>query len=197
VMGSALDVAQNRNDVRTAGVQPVDRVDEVLAAQRGAGQTVGGQAEDSAPDAAQNSPPRIIERLFPTTGPLLVVMLIVLSMIMVVLGLIRFLFRHTYAQPVLTYSEPRLLPSPDHVRPVNFSWPPPNQVEADPDLESLQSVKKALDVIEESVAEIDSSRQLRRRSWRINPEGCLLVHLFLWSRHAAVSLEQAVALDLK
>ncbi len=164
-MDSARDAAQNRNDVRTAGVQAVDRAaDEVQASQRGAGQTIGGQAEDSAPDAAQNTAPPIIERMFPTTAPLVLVMLVVLSMIMVVLGLIKFLFRHTYAQPVLTFHQPRLLPPPDHVRPVDFSWPPPNQVEADPDVaSSLESVKKALDTVEENVAEIDCSRQLRRR----------------------------------
>jgi hypothetical protein len=146
-------------------VQAIDRApDDVQAAQLEAGRIAGGQAVDRAPDAAQNTSPPIIERLLtPTTRPLVLVMLTVLSMVMVVLGLIRILFRHTYAQPLLTFSEPRLLPSPDHVRPVDLSWPPPNQIEADRAVaSSLESAKN--EAIEDTAVEIDLPRQLRRRS---------------------------------
>jgi hypothetical protein len=165
VTDSRRDAAQNRSDVAIAGVQAIDRApDDVQAAQLEAGRIAGGQAVDRAPDAAQNTSPPIIERLLtPTTRPLVLVMLTVLSMVMVVLGLIRILFRHTYAQPLLTFSEPRLLPSPDHVRPVDLSWPPPNQIEADRAVaSSLESAKN--EAIEDTAVEIDLPRQLRRRS---------------------------------
>jgi hypothetical protein len=48
------------------------------------------------------------------------------------------------------------------VRPLDLSSQPENQVEADPGVASCaNSVKKALDVIEETVAEMASSRQPR------------------------------------
>ena len=88
---------------------------------------------------------------------------LVIVMVVVALGLIKFLFRRTYAKRVLAFGAMRLSqPPPDYACPVDSSWPLRNQVEADPNAaSSLESVKKALDTIEEAVAEMTSSRQLR------------------------------------
>jgi hypothetical protein len=187
-----LDAAQDANDVFRAGGEPVDRApdaaqttddvarvgapaadrapDELQAAlpyiaQRDPPQTVG-MASVSRADAAQNTPPSILEsKATPTTrslGALWVAMAMVMAV--VAFGLVDFLFRRTYAKRVLAFGARRLQPPPDYPRLVNLSWPPPNQFEADTGVaSSLESVKKALGTIEEAVGEI-SSRQLRRLS---------------------------------
>jgi hypothetical protein len=151
----APDAAQNPNDIATAEGQAVDRaLDEVKAVpsyitEREAGQTVGIAA-----DAAQNTPPSALSA----------VMAMVMLMGVVALGFINFLFRRTYAKRVLAFGAMRLSqPPPDYARPLDLSWPPRNQVEADASAAStLESVKKALETIEEAAAEMASSRQLRR-----------------------------------
>jgi hypothetical protein len=138
-------------DVAMAGWQTADRApDEAQAAGR-PGQTVGMASLDGAPDAAENTPPPIIERtpISRTLDALSVVMVMV--MVVVAIGLL---------------GEMRLSQaSTPHVRPVEISWQPPNQLEAVPDDASgLESVQKALDTIEQAAAEIVSSRQLRSLS---------------------------------
>lgn len=148
----AADAAQNGNDVALAGWQAVDRApDEVQAAGRKAGQTVAMASLDGERDAAQNTPPPIIERtpLSRTLDALSVVMVMV--MVVVAIGLVGEVRRSQATT--------------DHVGPVELSWQPPNQLEAVPDAASgLGSVQKALDTIEEAAAEIVSSRQLRSLS---------------------------------
>jgi hypothetical protein len=111
-------------------------------------------------DAAQNTSPPIIERkgMKRTLDALSVVMVMVVA----ALGLIKSLFRRTYAKRVLAFAAMRRSQRPsEHLRPVDLSWRPPNQVEADSDAaSSLRSVKKAVEEIEEAVAEMASSRQL-------------------------------------
>jgi hypothetical protein len=154
------------NDVPPAGGQAVRAPDEVQAAQpfiteREAGPILGMTLVNGAADAAQNTPPPEGKGAAITRSP--DPLLVVPVMVVVALGLIKFLFRRTYAKRVLAFGAMRLSqPPPDYVRPVDFSWPPRNQVEADPSAaSSLESVKKALDTIEEAVAEMASSRQLR------------------------------------
>jgi hypothetical protein len=149
------DAAENRNDVAVAGGQAVNRAaDEVQAplpsiAQPEAGQTAATASVDHAADD-QNTPPPIIEREGAPTTRSLDAPSLVMGMVLVVLalGLVKFLFRRRYAKPVLAFG------------PMRLSQPPTrNQVEADP--APAESVKKALDTIEEAVAEMTSSRQLR------------------------------------
>jgi hypothetical protein len=83
-------------------------------------------------------------------------------MVVVGLGLIEFLFERAYAKRVSAMRSKRLQ---HYLRPLDLSSRPENQVEADPGVASCaNSVKKALDVIEETVVEIASSRQLRTPS---------------------------------
>jgi hypothetical protein len=153
------------NDVGTAGGQAADRApDEVQAAppytkEREAGRTVAIASVNRAADTAQNTPPPMIEDKGTATTRSLDTLSVVLVMLVVALGLTKFLFRRTYAKRVLAFGAMRLSqPQPDFVRPVDLSWPLRDQVEAD---SSLESVKKALSTIEEAVGDM-SSRQLRR-----------------------------------
>jgi hypothetical protein len=133
-----------------------------------AGQTVGMASANRAADAAQNTPPPIDERIgTPMTGSLVALSAV---MVLVALGLVKFLFRRTYAKRVLALGAMRRSQRPpDAVRPVDLplldlSSGLRNQVEAEPSVaSSLESVKKALDTIEEAVAEMAPSRQLRTR----------------------------------
>ena len=80
-------------------------------------------------------------------------------MVIVGLGLIESLFERAYAKRVSAMRSKR---PQDYLCPLDLSLRPENQVEADPGVASCaNSVKKALDVIEEAVAEMDSSRQLQ------------------------------------
>jgi hypothetical protein len=157
------------NDVARAVGQAVDRTpDEVQAAppsitEREAGQTVGMASVDRAADAAQNTPLPVIKGKGTAIARSLDPLSVVMVMVVLALGLIKFLFRRTYAKRVLAFGAMRLSqPPPDYVCPVDLSWPPRNQIDADPGAaSSLESVKKALDTIEEAAAEMASSRQLR------------------------------------
>jgi hypothetical protein len=157
------------NDVPMAGGQVVDRApDQVQAVpayitEREAGQTVGMASVNRAADTAQNTPPFIIESMATATFRSPDALSVVPVMVVVTLGLIKFLFRRTYAKRVLAFGAVRLAQTPpDYVRPLDISWAPRNQVEADPSAASgLESVKKALSTIEETVAEMVSSRELR------------------------------------
>lgn len=158
------------NDVETPGGARLDRApDQVHAAppyfiavppysiEREAGQTVGMASVNRSADAARNTPVPVIERNGTPITRSLDALWLVMAVVVVVLGLIKFLFRRTYAKPapVLAFGPP------DDVLPVDSSWLPPNPVEANPGSASgLESVKKALDTIEEAVADMASSRQL-------------------------------------
>jgi hypothetical protein len=151
-MVSPDPAAQSGNDIALAGWQAVDRAPIGFQPPgRNAGQTVGMASLDSAPDAAQSSQPPVAERtpIRRTIDALAVVMVMV--MVVVAIGLVGE-FRSSQA-------------STNYVRPLELSWQPANQLEAVPDAASgLDSVKKALDTIEEAAAEIVSSRQLRSPS---------------------------------
>jgi flagellar biosynthesis/type III secretory pathway M-ring protein FliF/YscJ len=155
------------NDVPPAGGQAVRAPDEVQAGQpfiteREAGPTVGMASVNRAADDAQNTPPLIIERKGTAISRSLVPLSVVMVMVVMALGLIKFLFRRTYAKRVLAFAAMRLSQRPpDYVGRVDLSWPLRNQIEADPGAASSQeSVKKALDSIEEAVVEMAFSRQL-------------------------------------
>ena len=80
-------------------------------------------------------------------------------MVVVGLGLIEFLFGRLHAKRVSAMRSKR---PQDYLRPLDLSSRPENQVEADPGVASCaNSVKKALDVINEAVAGMASSRQPR------------------------------------
>ena len=80
-------------------------------------------------------------------------------MVVVGLGLIEFLFGRLYAKRVSAMRSKR---PQDYLCPLDLSLRPENQVEADPGVASCaNSVKKALDVINEAVAGMASSRQPR------------------------------------
>jgi hypothetical protein len=133
--------------------------DEVQAAplnviEREAGQTVGMPSAGRSADEVQAAPP-VIERKGKA--------LLGIVMVVVGLGLIEFLFERSYAKRV--FSAKRSKRPQDYLRPLDLSSRPENQVEADPGAASCANpVKKALDVIEEAVAEMASSRQLRMPS---------------------------------
>jgi hypothetical protein len=128
--------------------------DELQAAppniiEREAGQTVGMPSAGRSADEVQAAPP-VIERKGKA--------LLGIVMVVVGLGLIEFLFERSYAKRV--FSAKRSKRPQDYLRPLDLSSRPENQVEADPGAASCaNSVKKALDVIEEAVAEMASSRQ--------------------------------------
>jgi hypothetical protein len=150
-------------DVATSAGQAVAGApDEVQAAppnipEREARQTLGIASIIRAADAAHNTLPPISERKDTAITMSLDALSVVMVIVVAALGLISFLLRRTYAKRVLAFGATHLSQPPiDNVRPV-LSWPPRNQVEADPSA----SVKKALDTIEEAVAEMASSRQLR------------------------------------
>jgi hypothetical protein len=155
------------NDVATEGGQAVDRApDEVQAAppyitDREAGQTVGIASVNRAAAAAQTTSPPIIEGTSTVLTRWLDALSVVMVMVVAALGLVKFLFRRTYAKRVLAFGATHLShPPPDDVRPVHLSWPLRNQVEADRSAAStLESVKKALDTIEEAVADMAPSRR--------------------------------------
>jgi hypothetical protein len=116
--------------------------------EREAGQTVGMPLADRAAAEVQAAPP-VIERKGKA--------LLGIVMVIVGLGLIEFLFGRLHAKHVSAMRSKR---PQDYLRPLDLSSRPENQVEADPGVASCaNSVKKALDVIEEAVAEMDSSRQ--------------------------------------
>jgi hypothetical protein len=151
-----------RKSKQTIGMAPVDhaadKVQAVPAAniEREAGQTVGMAPVDRAADAGQNTTPPVTERKgIPET------LSVVIVMVVVGLGIIEFLFGRTYAERVLAFSAMRRSQCPpDYVRPVDLSSRRENQLEADPGA----AVKKALDTIEEAVAELASSRPRRLNS---------------------------------
>jgi hypothetical protein len=153
---------QGMTGVATDAGLAIDRApDEVQAAlptEREAGQTLGVASVDRAADAAQSTPQSISEGK--GTAITTSLALGALTVAMVVL-LIEFLFRRTYAKRVVASRAMRLLePPPDYVPPVDLSLR--NQVEAYPSAaSSLESVKKSIETIEEVVAEMTSSRQLR------------------------------------
>jgi hypothetical protein len=165
--------ASGGNDA-TVGMPPVDRAaDERQAAppniiEREAGQTVGMSSADRAAAEVQAAPQTfgmpsadrsanevqaaspVIER----NGKAL----LGIVMVVVGLGLIEFLFERSYAKRV--FSAMRSKHPQDYLHQLDLSSRPENQVEADPGAASCaNSVKKALDVIEEAVAEMASSRQ--------------------------------------
>jgi hypothetical protein len=139
---------------QTVGMPSAGRpADEVQAAplnviEREAGQTVGMPSAGRSADEVQAAPP-VIERKGKA--------LLGIVMVVVGLGLIEFMFERSYAKH---FSAKRSKRPQDYLRPLDLSSRPENQVEADPGAASFaNSVKKALDVIEEAVAEMASSRQ--------------------------------------
>jgi hypothetical protein len=161
------------DEVALDGGQAADRApDEVEGAppymtERQVGPTVGITVNRAA-DAAQHPLPPIIKGKGTaiTMSPAALSVAMVMVLVVVALGLIEFLFRRTYSKRVLAFGAMRLSqPPPDHVRPIDLPWPARNQVEPDPSAaSSLESVKKTLDAIEEAVADMASSRRLRRPS---------------------------------
>ena len=124
--------------------------DRAAAEVQAAPQTVGMPSADRSADEVQATSP-VIERKGKA--------LLGIVMVIVGLGLIEFLFERAYAKRVSAMRSKR---PQDYLRPLDLSSRPENQVEADPGVASCaSSVKKALDVIEEAVAEMDSSRQLQ------------------------------------
>jgi hypothetical protein len=156
------------NDAPTAAGQAVDLVsDEIQAAppnvtEHEAVRTVGMTSVSPAA-ATQNPPPTVTESNGTMTRSLDALSL---SMVIAILalGLIKLLLRRTYAKRVLAFGAMRLAPPAEHMRPVQLSLPSRNFVDIDSSAASLLSVKKAIDTIEEAVAEMPFSRQLRRRS---------------------------------
>jgi hypothetical protein len=115
-------------------------------------------------DAARNTLRGIIERNGTPTVRLLDALAAVMVMVVVALGLIKFLLRRAYAKRVLAFAAMgRSQQPPDYVPLLDLSvGDRGNQVEADPDVApGLKSVKQAVDEIKEAVAEMASSRQLR------------------------------------
>ena len=81
-------------------------------------------------------------------------------MVVVGLGLIEFLFWHLHAKRAFSAMR-RSQRRQDYLRPLDLSSRPENQVEADPSVASCaNSVKKALDVIEEAVATVRAPHRL-------------------------------------
>ena len=161
-LGKTPDLRPQGNDFAKGAGLAIDRApDEVQAAlptEREAGQTLGVASVNRAADAAQSTPQSISEGK--GTAITTSLALGALTVAMVVL-LIEFLFRRTYAKRVVASRAMRLSePPPDYVPPVDLSLR--NQVEAYPSAaSSLESVKKSIETIEEVVAEMTSSRQLR------------------------------------
>jgi len=153
------DSRPQRDDATTVGGTPVSRAtDEFQSAPvvREAGPTVGVALVKRSTDAGENTASPVIEgNGMPITRSfeaLAVVMVTVVG----ALALIRFLFRRTYRKRVLTFDAMR------RSRPIDLSLRPRQQVEADSGVASnLDSVKKALDEIDEALAEMTSSRELR------------------------------------
>ena len=145
VVDRALDAAQNPNDVATPGGQAVGRApDEIEGApadisERAAGrQTVGVAPVGRTADATKSSPP---SRKPPsnTTDALWIAM--VMPLVVVALGLFRFLFRRTYAKRLLAFGALRLRPPPHYLRLVEPLSR--NEVEPDPGAaSSIESVEE-------------------------------------------------------
>jgi hypothetical protein len=147
--------------------------------ERKGGLTVGTPAADRAPDEAQAAPPNNIERKGGLTVgtpaadrlvaevqaasrvierkgiPVTLTIVIVMVVVGLGLGLVEFLFGRSYAKRVLAFSAMRRSQRPqDYLRLLDLSSRQKNQVEADPGAASCaNSVKKALDAIEEAAAE--------------------------------------------
>jgi hypothetical protein len=154
---------------------PVDRAaDELHAAppniiEREAGQTVGMSSADRAAAEVQATPQTVgmpsADRSadeVQAASPVIEKGKALLGIVMVVvgLGLIEFLFGRLHAKRV--FSAMRSKRPQDYLRPLDLSSRPETQVEVDLGAASCaNSVKKALDVIEETVAEMASSRQPR------------------------------------
>jgi len=118
--------------------------------EREAGQTVGMQPVGR-PAAEVQAAPSVIERKGKA--------LLGIVMVVVGLGLIEFLFGRLYAKRVSAMRSKR---PQDYLRPLDLSSRPEDQVEANPGVASCaNSVKKALDVINEAVVGMASSRQPR------------------------------------
>jgi hypothetical protein len=171
------ELASGGNDA-TVGMPPVDRAaDERQAAppniiDREAGQTVGMSSADRAAAEVQAAPQTVgmpsadrSANEVQAASPVIErkgKALLGIVMVLVGLALIEFLFERSYAKRVFSFSAMRSKRPQDYLRPLDLSSRPENQVEADPSVASCaNSVKKALDVIEEAVAEMASSPQPR------------------------------------
>ena len=134
-----------REPGQTVGMPSANRA---AAEVQAAPQTVGMPSADRSADEAQAASP-VIERKGKA--------LLGIVMVVVGLGLIEFLFGRLYAKRVSAMRSKR---PQDYLRPLDLSSRPENQVEADSGAAlCANSVKKAVDVIEEAVAEMASSRQ--------------------------------------
>jgi hypothetical protein len=156
------------NDVTTAGRPPVDRTpDEVRAAQpnialRDAEQTVGMASVNRSANAAWNALGGIIEGNDTPTVRFLDALAAVMVIAVVALGLIKFLLRGAYAKRISAFAAMDRSQRPPDYPPIRLSPPlsrPQNQVESNTGAASSldESVKKALDTIEEAVAEMAPS----------------------------------------
>jgi hypothetical protein len=153
------------NDVSMAAVPPpADRApDQAQAApapvtEREVERTVGMAPVILPTDAAQNTPPAMIEsKRTPITRSLKALSVVMVAV--VALGLVKLLLRRTHPKRGFAFGVMRRLQRPaDYVRQVDFLRRQKNQVEAD--YETVQrAAKKALDRIAEAEAEIASSRQ--------------------------------------
>ncbi|MFL6820528.1 MAG: hypothetical protein ACJ8EF_21555 [Bradyrhizobium sp.] len=175
-----MDAAQNPDDVAMASGQAVDRApDELEAAppyitQREASQTVGVAPVSRTADATQSNPLSIIERKLTPITNVALWMGMVVPLMVAALGLLRFLFRRTYAKRLLAFGAMRRQPPPHYLRLVEPSRLSRHEVEADPGAASaLESVNKAIGTIEQAVAEMTSSRQAPHAGRALHPIGNL------------------------
>ena len=152
------DVQRSHTDQRIkASLKPHEALRKTLQkpdpASGGNDATAGMPSAGRSADEVQAAPP-VIERKGKA--------LLGIVMVVVGLGLIEFMFERSYAKH---FSAKRSKRPQDYLRPLDLSSRLENQVEADPGAASCANpVKKALDVIEEAVAEMASSRQLRMPS---------------------------------
>lgn len=154
------------NDATRASGPSVDRApDDVQAApvEREAAPTVGAAPVNASTNAVENIRSPVVERNGMSMARSLDGLTVVMVTIVGALALIKFLFRRTYRKRVLAFGAMRRSQPPANgVRPLDLSRRPRQRVETDPGpASSLDSVKKALDEIDEALVEMTSSRQLR------------------------------------
>ena len=158
---TSLDSHPQGHDDATPSEALVNRAPDAVqaapppATEGKAGQTVGmAPVDHPAAEAAQVTPPPMIEHEGAPITRSLDGLSIVVAMAVVALGLIQFLFRPTYTKRILAFGAMRRS-RPEDVRPVDLCWQPLNQIETDSSTASgLTSVKKVLDTIKEVEAEM-------------------------------------------
>jgi hypothetical protein len=168
------DPRVQENNIATVSGPPLDRAPNEAQAVKPsiiepeAGQTVGVASVNLSAHAARNTAPPVMARNGEPITRLLdaLSIMIVIAMVVVSLGLDKFLSRRTDAKGGLALGAMRLLQGPpDRERATYLSRQPPNEIEADPGAASLiNSVKRTLDTIAQAQAETVSARLLRTPS---------------------------------